>query len=562
MNMLRLRALLTLPPCLLSPSRQPVADATSIKMDYLPIGHARVDPILSSTCPSDHVHAFYGPQSGVDPRRIDEGDPLELHAKLLVSSVDENSGNVEENKSLYWHPSVYKHDRSAGRYSRAEMAQTSAYYVWDTGMTTAFPDGFRMIGGFDVEKSRAFAECVGESPCNDGDCYTENEFFPSSRCEELEVSMRMPRLFLSFNSCWDGTSIQSPPDHTSHRATARHRTPPEYRESNFSSGSFPIGGWHTFSDGSSVFHADYVSGWENEFLQNVLDGCDNEGDGAMPNFFCEDMLSYRDAPKCTDERTCDFADPALLEKLKGIQPDTPLDVRATIIEEETRFVQELPRGLCSGTLVGNGPATGSPSSSPTSEPSAKPTSQPTLKPTEANTAAPTKNPNTPLPTAKPTTEPTAELTTPPLGGPCAGPVVELYDFESGDYSDQVEGVRNRNGDEYPARRPWSQRSYGPSVCGPGSSWSLMAGQGNNGKRGGVDDETWFTVYVPDGAGSFDFMYNRNQLDENFDRFEVFVNGEIVHSFQGGNAPFEDECMLATCVVVEPGDEVDFLCRSR
>jgi hypothetical protein len=90
----------------------------------------------------------------------------------------------------------------------------------------------------------------------------------------------------------------------------------------------------------------------------------------------------------------------------------------------------------------------------------------------------------------------------------------------------------------------------------------MAGQSNNGKRGGVDDETWFTVYAPDGAGSFDFMYNRNLLDSNFDRFQVFVNGAIVHSFHGGNSLFVDGCMLATCVVVQPGDEVKFLCKSR
>jgi len=113
-----------------------VADATSIKMDYLPIGHARVDPILSDNCVSDHVHAFYGPQSGVDPRRIDSSNKLELHAKLRASPVSENTGNVEENKSLYWHPSVYKYDRTTNKYTRDVMGQTSAYYIWETGAAT------------------------------------------------------------------------------------------------------------------------------------------------------------------------------------------------------------------------------------------------------------------------------------------------------------------------------------------------------------------------------------------------------------------------------------------
>ena len=47
------------------------------------------------------------------------------------------------------------------------------------------------------------------------------------------------------------------------------------------------GGWHTFSDSLGVFHADYVSGWDEEFLQNVLENCENEGEGAMPNFFAK-----------------------------------------------------------------------------------------------------------------------------------------------------------------------------------------------------------------------------------------------------------------------------------
>jgi hypothetical protein len=114
------------------------------------------------------------------------------------------------------------------------------------------------------------------------------------------------------------------------------------------------GGWHTFSDSSGVFHADYVSGWDEDFLQNVLDKCENEGGGAMPNFFCEDFLTFRDAPKCTDENQCDFSDPNLLEKIKAFQPSQPLDVSGTIAAEETEVVVgDLPRGTCQGSFVGN-----------------------------------------------------------------------------------------------------------------------------------------------------------------------------------------------------------------
>merc|ERR1711862_734185 len=75
--------------------------------------------------------------------------------------------------------------------------------------------------------------------------------------------------------------------------------------------------------------------------------------GAMPNFFCEDFLTFRDAPKCTDEATCDFGDPQLIEKIRAFQPPS-LDVKGTIVAEETEvLVGALPRGTCNGSFVGD-----------------------------------------------------------------------------------------------------------------------------------------------------------------------------------------------------------------
>lgn len=36
------------------------ASGTSMKMDFLPLGDVRTDPIISPDCLSDHVHTFYG----------------------------------------------------------------------------------------------------------------------------------------------------------------------------------------------------------------------------------------------------------------------------------------------------------------------------------------------------------------------------------------------------------------------------------------------------------------------------------------------------------------------
>merc|ERR1711907_218231 len=136
------------------------------------------------------------------------------------------------------------------------------------------------------------------------------------------------------------------------------------------------GGWHEFADGSGVYHADYVSGWDVNFLQNVLDNCQNDGEGAMPNNFCEQFLTYRDGPKCTAENTCDFSDPALLEKVKAFQPD-PLDVKGTIIAEETKNLQRIAgwrrRRSCSNPNQSSRPSSNQ-STSPIPNQSSRPSS--------------------------------------------------------------------------------------------------------------------------------------------------------------------------------------------
>merc|ERR1719209_2426248 len=78
-------------------------DATSFKMDFLSSGTVRTDPLMFSQtgeCLSDHVHRFYGAVSDLTMR------PEVSYANLRNASG--NTGNVEENKSLYWNPAIYK----------------------------------------------------------------------------------------------------------------------------------------------------------------------------------------------------------------------------------------------------------------------------------------------------------------------------------------------------------------------------------------------------------------------------------------------------------------------
>ena len=98
------------------------------------------------------------------------------------------------------------------------------------------------------------------------------------------------------------------------------------------------------------YSADYMSGWDVPFLQSVLDNCENDSFAPMPNAFCEDFVTFRDGPKCTDEATCDFADPELLTKLQAIQPNA-VDFKK-VSPEETNIIQgQLPRGTCNGVLL-------------------------------------------------------------------------------------------------------------------------------------------------------------------------------------------------------------------
>ena len=152
---------------------------------------------------------------------------------------------------------------------------------------------------------------------------------------------------MTFPTCWNGDLDSE--DHMSHVAyttngeldgpcpTGYNKRLPQimffFRIINYT------GGYHTFSSANNhpnTFHADYMSGWNDVFLQNVIDNCKNDSQTSSPVHFCEDFLTFRDAPKCTDleERDCSFADELLLEELEEIQPATPLDTQGTISPEE------------------------------------------------------------------------------------------------------------------------------------------------------------------------------------------------------------------------------------
>ena len=82
---------------------------------------------------------FYGAVSNVTMR------PEVSFNDLRAASG--NTGNVEENKSLYWNPVIYQvvnPSSASPTYQMVDVWFASAYYIWTTGQATAFPTGLKM----------------------------------------------------------------------------------------------------------------------------------------------------------------------------------------------------------------------------------------------------------------------------------------------------------------------------------------------------------------------------------------------------------------------------------
>merc|ERR1712111_267553 len=85
-------------------------------------------------------------------------------------------------------------------------------------------------------------------------------------------------------------------------------------------------------------HSDYFSGWEESELQRVLDNCQNESEGANPDAFCSDWITFRGKGKTEGEQV---DDDTIVEELAEVQPQ-PVDTRATISPEMVTNVAEIP----------------------------------------------------------------------------------------------------------------------------------------------------------------------------------------------------------------------------
>lgn len=304
-----------------------------------PSGHARTDPIVSQTCTSDHVHTFYGPQNF---------HPSTSYENIKDTDPKFSSSPWNENQSLYWHPSIYrisKNDDGTETYTRVSDLDTSPYYRWDNSVlpeTVAFPPDFRMIAYSDqngADKggetgSNFFMEC-----CNDGeacDTWTGAIKFPRKNCKKLGMALAMP-------TCWNG-NLGIDNDHKDHvtftlDGTVAGECPAGFdkrlpqvqlfvRITDYKGKKYR----YTLADENDAFHVDFMNGWEEGKLQQIMDNCPIVGEGETYNPPCN----------CDDFLTNNF-------QLSGAVCDK--DVRKLILDEATDVVNTLPRGGCEGTII-------------------------------------------------------------------------------------------------------------------------------------------------------------------------------------------------------------------
>lgn len=321
---------------------------------YKAAGHVRSDPILNQACASDHVHTFYGPQ---------QFHPNTTNEDLRNSNPKYSTSVYEENQSLYWHPSIYKVGRNAATgeatYELAEISFTGPYYRWDKNAPApaveAFPKGFQMIAGMDPKEIRVnlFSECLCPKKCtrSDGLCESKSDIFPSTACGEMGIAMAFP-------TCWDDSKgLGNSGDHMSHMAYTLNGEVDGKCPEGFNRRLPQIqlfvriadyeGGQYTFSDNTlpgdeEVFHADFMNGWIEGKLEEIIDGCDpipNEGDSYNPPCTCDQFLTKKSNLLASDtELGRNDAEAANI---------CPIDPKTYIIDEEINFVESggLPRGL-------------------------------------------------------------------------------------------------------------------------------------------------------------------------------------------------------------------------
>ncbi|KAL0943425.1 WSC domain-containing protein [Colletotrichum truncatum] len=320
------------------------------------VGLARVDPLMTFGKAAPHVHAIHG-SNGISPT---------AEFSDLVAG-DCTSCRVKQDMSAYWTPALYFQDSATGEFEVVEqVGGMLAYYLLNGKNIKAFPPGFRMIAGDtdrrnytagdpskpDPQKSdwvtlgqtkqsvleqRAVGfNCLNYERAPEGTLY--RHFLPDKDYLDANCANGV-RFEMMFPSCWNGKDKDSP-DHKSHMAypdLVIDGTCPEGFETSVPNLLYETI-WNTYafknragrfviSNGDTQgygYHGDFMSGWDEDFLQSAVDTCTNMS-GRIEDCPVFSLQSESQVKQCS------MKIPDILSTEDVIGPDTvlPGNVRIT-----------------------------------------------------------------------------------------------------------------------------------------------------------------------------------------------------------------------------------------
>ncbi|KAJ7284380.1 hypothetical protein C8J57DRAFT_1288258 [Mycena rebaudengoi] len=303
----------------------------------------RMDPIVNPGKVAGHVHTIVG------------GSHFRVATNTSYLRQSEcTTSPIKEDKSNYWAPSLYFQWKN-GSFTSVSGAPVIYYLFSDKpGVTTAFPDDFRMLSGTPTLRSydaNSHAQKAITFLCLDfsGTSTTHNSL-PTKNCPSGI------RAQVNFPSCWDGVNVDSP-DHKSHVAYLSNGpdsgtcSDPKYPK------TLPRIFMEMYLDTAALYaqraqamnpeqpfvysmgdptgygyHADFMMGWDKGVLEKVVDNChcNNFGD---PTCCAEQgLFTFTKGGSCRITRGIDEITTGTIPKLPGNNPVVP----------ENNIAQSLP----------------------------------------------------------------------------------------------------------------------------------------------------------------------------------------------------------------------------
>ncbi|KAI0122925.1 hypothetical protein BJ170DRAFT_118091 [Xylariales sp. AK1849] len=273
------------------------------------VGLARIDPLMDEGEASSHAHTIHGSSGFGESATFDD-----LTAGNCTSCA------VDQDLSAYWTPPMYFAFSNGTFEIVPQVGGMLSYYLLrdPNDDVKGFPNGFRMISGNTNRRSYTLGNvsepdpdqsswealgqttqadlvqravgfnCLDYSKTPEASLY--RHFLPSKDYLDANCPDGI-RLELAFPSCWNGKDLDSD-DHQSHVAypdLVQDGNCPDgfdvrlvtlFYETIWNTAAFQDeDGFFVIANGDPTgfgYHGDFMTGWEEDFLQSAVDTCTNQ----------------------------------------------------------------------------------------------------------------------------------------------------------------------------------------------------------------------------------------------------------------------------------------------